>query len=364
MTSVAACLKAAADAGRMSLDIAAILAVDGIANGAIYILVAIGLVLIFTVTRVIFVPFGDIAAFAALTLAALNDKRLPGTAGLVLALAVVASRDGGLRARAARALARRRRARSAIISCCRALAVGAVRLALLLDPPMPVRVLMALTLVLPIAPLLDRIVFRPIADATVLLLLIVAVALHFALVGLGLLFFGPEGVRTDPFTDASFTIGGVMVSGQTALIVAAAVVFSALLFLLFDFTLTGKALRATAVNRTGARLMGIRPSRSGAIAYLLGSLMAGVSGILIAPVNTIFYDSGFLIGLKAFVGAIIGGLVSYPLTALGAVMVGMLESFAAFQSSSFKDVIVFSLLIPVLVWRSLISDETEEDIEE
>ena len=167
-----------------------------------------------------------------------------------------------------------------------------------------------------------------------------------------------------PFTDASFTIGGVMVSGQTALIVAAAIVFSALLFLLFDFTLTGKALRATAVNRTGARLMGIRPSRSGAIAYLLGSLMAGVSGILIAPVNTIFYDSGFLIGLKAFVGAIIGGLVSYPLTALGAVMVGMLESFAAFQSSSFKDVIVFSLLIPVLVWRSLISDETEEDIEE
>ena len=69
---------------------------------------------------------------------------------------------------------------------------------------MPVRVVLALLLVLPIAPLLDRIVFRPIADATVLLLLIVAVALHFALVGLGLLFFGPEGVRTDPFTDASF----------------------------------------------------------------------------------------------------------------------------------------------------------------
>ncbi len=229
---------------------------------------------------------------------------------------------------------------------------------------MPVRVVMALALVLPIAPLLDRIVFRPIADATVLLLLIVAVALHFALVGLGLLFFGPEGVRTEPFTDLSFTLGGVMVSGQTALIVGAAIVFSALLFLLFDFTLVGKALRATAVNRTGARLMGIRPSRSGAVAYLVGSAMAGVSGILIAPVNTIFYDFGFLIGLKAFVGAIIGGLVSYPLTALGAVMVGMLESFAAFQSSALKDVIVFSLLIPVLLWRSLISDETEEDIEE
>ena len=75
----------------MTPDIAAILAVDGIANGAIYVLVAIGLVLIFTVTRVIFVPFGDIAAFAALTLAALDEKRLPGTAGLVLGLAALAT---------------------------------------------------------------------------------------------------------------------------------------------------------------------------------------------------------------------------------------------------------------------------------
>ena len=347
----------------MTPDIAAILAVDGIANGAIYVLVALGLVLIFTVTRVIFVPFGDISAFAALTLAALNEKRLPGTAGLVLALAVIATlmelvslgRRGRWRA-APRALG--------FYLLLPVFAVAVARVGIAYDPPMPARVALALLLVLPIAPLLDRIVFRPIADATVLLLLIVAVALHFALVGLGLLFFGPEGVRTDPFTDASFEIAGLSVSGQTALIVVAAIVFSALLYLLFDFTLTGKALHATAVNRTGARLMGIRPERSGAIAYLLGSLMAGVSGVLIAPVNTIFYDSGFLIGLKAFVGAIIGGLISYPGAAIGAVFVGMLESFASFQSSAFKDVIVFALLIPVLLWRSVASVSQEEDIEE
>ena len=347
----------------MSFDIAAILAVDGIAVGAIYVLVAIGLVLIFTVTRVIFVPFGDIAAFAALTLAALNEKRLPGTAGLVLTLAAVAS------AVEIFSLWRRRRLKTAprallglfvIPAALVAFAWGVQRF----DPPMPVRVVLAILLVLPIAPLLDRIVFRPIADATALLLLIVAVALHFALAGLGLLFFGPEGVRTDPFLDSSFTLGGVMISGQTALIVGAALVFSALLFAMFDFTLMGKALRATAMNRTGARLMGIRPARAGTIAYIAGSLMAAVSGVLIAPVNTIFYDSGFLIGLKAFVGAIIGGLVSYPLTAFGALLVGMLESFAAFQSSAFKDVIVFSLLIPVLIWRSMAMRDVEEDVEE
>jgi branched-chain amino acid transport system permease protein len=92
--------------------------------------------------------------------------------------------------------------------------------------------------------------------------------------------------------------------------------------------------------------------------------MAGVSGILIAPVNTIFYDSGFLLGLKAFVGAIVGGMTSYPFAALGALGVGVLESFASFQSSALKDVIVFSLLIPILLWRSIASTHSEEEVEE
>ncbi|KJC56138.1 ABC transporter permease [Bradyrhizobium sp. LTSPM299] len=347
----------------MTADIAAILAVDGIATGAIYALVAIGTVLIFTVTRVIFIPFGDIAAFTALTLAALDARQIPGTVGLVVVLACMAclmevtslARAGELRA-----------VPKAVLGylVLPLVAVGIVWLAMRFNPLMQIRIVLALLLILPVAPLLDRIVFRPIADASVLLLLTVSVALHFALVGLGLMFFGPEGVRTEPLTSLALDIGDVHVPGQTMLILTAALVFSGLLFLFFDFTLLGKALRATAFNRTGARLMGIRPARAGTIAYLLGSLMAGVSGILIAPVNTIFYDSGFLIGLKAFVGAIVGGLVSYPGAALGAFGVGILESFASFESSTLKDVIVFSLLIPVLLWRSLASQHSEEEVEE
>ena len=74
-----------------------------------------------------------------------------------------------------------------------------------------------------------------------------------------------------------------------------------------------------------------------------------------------YYDSGFLIGLKAFVAAIIGGLVSYPLTALGALAVGVVESFASFWSGALKDVIVFSLLIPVLLLRSFLLGHAEEE---
>jgi len=348
----------------MDAEIAAILAMDGIATGVIYVLIGLGFVLIFAVTRVIFVPFGDIAAFTALTLASLELSRMPGTVGLVAVLAVLATLMESATLLRARALNRLPRAFLYYLIL-PLLPAAAVWIAAGTALGMPLRIGLSLALVLPIAPLLDRVVFRPIADASVLLLLTVAVALHFALVGLGLLFFGPEGVRTQPLTDAVFEIGGLIVNAQTLLIVAAAIVFSGLLFLFFEFTLLGKALRATAVNRTGARLVGIRPATTGTIAYLLASMLAGVSGMLIAPVTTIFYDSGFLIGLKAFVGAIFGAMASYPVTALGAVLVGLLESFASFWSSAFKEVVVFGILIPVLLWRSFsLAPAEEEEAEE
>jgi len=210
-------------------------------------------------------------------------------------------------------------------------------------------------------------VFQPIADASVLVLLIVSLALHFLLSGLGLLFFGPEGSRTRPLAGGALQLAeGFSMSGQTVLMIASAIVLSALFFLVFERTIAGKALRATAVNRIGARLVGIRPARTALLAYGCASLLAGLIGVLIAPVTTMYYDSGFIIGLKAFVAAIIGGLVSYPATAAGALAVGLVESFASFWSGALKDVIVFSLLIPVLMLRSFLSaqgDEEEEEID-
>jgi branched-chain amino acid transport system permease protein len=155
------------------------------------------------------------------------------------------------------------------------------------------------------------------------------------------------------------------VSGQSLLVVGSAAVFGLLLFLFFERTLSGKALRATAINRVGARLVGIELSTTAATAFLLASALAGVSGILIGPIATLYYDSGFLIGLKAFVGAIIGGLVSYPATIAGAILVGLFESFASFWNSALKEVIVFGSLIPILLWQSFATRSgVEEEIEE
>jgi branched-chain amino acid transport system permease protein len=348
----------------MTWDVALILGIDGLANGAVYLLAGIGLVLIFSVTRVVFVPFGDIAAFAALTLAAFETNRLPPTIGMigVLACLAVVVEVSSLLRRAEYGRIPRAVAGWGLLPALPCLIAWAVA-----RPGVPAafQIAAAVLLVVPLAPLVARIVFQPIADASVLVLLIVSLALHFLLSGLGLLFFGPEGSRTAPLASGSLTLGdGYAVSGQVVLMVVSAVVLSGLFFLVFEHTVTGKALRATAVNRVGARLVGIRPARTALLAYGCASLLGGLIGVLIAPVTTMYYDSGFIIGLKAFVAAIIGGLVSYPLTAVGGLAVGLVESFASFWSGAMKDVIVFSLLIPVLMLRSFLSIHAEDDDED
>jgi branched-chain amino acid transport system permease protein len=83
--------------------------------------------------------------------------------------------------------------------------------------------------------------------------------------------------------------------------------------------------------------------------------------LLIGPTTTVFYDSGFLIGLKGFVAAVVAGLSSYPGALIGALFVGVVEAFGAFWASAFKEVIVFTLILPILLWRSLTSGHSDEE---
>lgn len=344
----------------MDFQIALLLGQDGIVNGAIYALLALALVLVFAVTRVIFIPQGEFVAFGALTLASFQTGRVPGTLWLLLGLgaavaaveAAIALRNGSFR-----------RLMSALAwnLAYPAFAAAVVFLGKPQQWSLALQVALALALVVPLGPMVYRLAFQPLASASVLVLLIVAVAVHLTLVGLGLLFFGAEGSRTPAFSEASFDWGGVPVSGQTLWVIGASVILIVVLYLFFERSLWGKALRATAINRVGARLMGISTTQAGKLSFLLAAAIGAFSGILIAPITTVYYDTGFLIGLKGFVGAIIGGLASYPVAAAGAVLVGLLESFSSFWASAFKEVIVFTLIIPVLVWRSLTTHHVEDE---
>ncbi len=344
----------------MDLQIALILGQDGITNGSIYALLALALVLVFAVTRVIFIPQGEFVAYGALTLAMMENGNVPGTIWLlILAGIAVTALDGVAALRAGQV---RKLGAIAGINLIYPLALLGVLSALpLADLALPLQVLAALLIVVPMGPMMYRLVYQPIAEAPVLILLIVSVAAHVAMVGLGLVFFGAEGYRTPPFSEARFEIGPMMITGQTIWVVLSSLVLIVALALFFGRTLYGKALRATAINRTGARLMGISPALAGKLTFFLAALIGVLSGVLISPITTIYYDTGFLIGLKGFVGAIIGGLASYPIAAAGALLVGLLEAFSSFWASAYKEVIVFTLIIPVLLWRSLKSHHLEEE---
>jgi len=348
----------------MDFSIAAILAQDGLTSGAIYALLALALVLVFSVTRVIFIPQGEFVAFGALTLAAMQANKFPQSATLLVGLGLltfVVEMVANLRT------AERRRS-----------AVPAIALALakfvlfplavffltrtIASPTLPLawQVLLTLAIVIPMGPMVYRLAFQPLAEASTLVLLIVAVGVHFVLTGLGLLMFGAEGSRTTAFSNARIEIGALAVTGQSIVIVGVSITLILALYLYFERTLLGKALRATAVNRLGARLVGIGTTQAGRLAFVLAAAMGALCGVLIAPLTTVYYDSGFLIGLKGFVAAIIGGMSSYPIAAIGAVLVGLLESYSSYWASAFKEVIVFTLIIPVLLWRSLTSHQIEE----
>src|SRR5437660_4597757 len=162
----------------MTPEIALRLAQDGISTGAIYVLVALGIVLIFLVTRVIFVPFGDVVGYSALTVAALQLQQMPGTVWLVLTLAAIAT------VMEAYGLARRGQMHRlpkalllyAVLPC---IPAALVWLAAGRDLPMWVGIALTLAILMPISPLLYLIAFNRLAGALVMFGFIIAVAVDF-----------------------------------------------------------------------------------------------------------------------------------------------------------------------------------------
>jgi len=348
----------------MTFDIPLWLAQDGLTNGAIYALLALALLLVSSVTRVIFVPQGDFISFAALSFATIQAGQaptfvyVPVVAGLVATLMETASaiRSGTYRQLGIAVLG------YLVVPC---VVAATVTWAAPLKPDPVWQLLMVIAIVVPLGPIVYRIAFQPVANASVLVLFMAAVAVHYVLHGLGLIAFGGEGLRAAAISDTSFSIGPIQASMQSLLVLLASGLIMLCLWLFMGRTMLGQALRATAFNRVGSRLVGIRPQLAGSISMLLAALIGTLSGLLIAPLTTIYYDTGFLIGIKGFVGAVLGGMASFPLAAVGSVALGLTESFASFALSAFKETIVFAITIPALIWLSLrlrhVTDDAEDD---
>ena len=114
----------------------------------------------------------------------------------------------------------------------------------------------------------------------------------------------------------------------------------------------GKGLRACAVNRRASRLMGINPSRMSLLAFSLAAALGAIGGMVMAPATRPTYDMGLMLGLKGFVAAIMGGLLSYPGAVVGGLVLGVVENVGAgVTSAGYKEIIVFVILVLILLFR-------------
>ena len=202
---------------------------------------------------------------------------------------------------------------------------------------------------------IERFAYRPLRNAPRIAPLISALGVSFFLQSTALLLFGPRfrSYSTFEFLGGAVTVAGVRISYTRILVVVAAIVLMLALTWLVGRTTLGKAMRATAFDREAAAMMGIDVDRVIVATFLIGSVLAGAAGVMFGLVFfSVFHLMGFMAGLKGFTAAVVGGIGSIPGAMLGGLLIGLAEAFSAgYISSTFQDLIVFSILIAVLLFR-------------
>lgn len=154
------------------------------------------------------------------------------------------------------------------------------------------------------------------------------------------------------FSPEPVSILGARIAENSLGIIGVSLLVMALLYVFFEYTRTGIAMRAASMNRRAALLMGVNVGRVSLVAWSLASAISVVSGLLVAPLTFLDFEMMFAVLLKAFAGAILGGFNSLPGAIVGCVVIGVLENlFAAYISSAFKDTFAFGIIIVVLMIR-------------
>jgi branched-chain amino acid transport system permease protein len=281
------------------------LSLDGIRAGSIYALIALGFVVIYCVTGIINFAQGEFVMLGAMLCVTVYHSGLPLPPLWKLILAII---------------------------------VGIVGTTL-------------------VGLAMERLTIYPARGATVVTLIIITIGVTIALRAIALLVWGTRPYYVPAFTtleleDRTLRMGEIIVKAQSFWIWGVVAVVLVLLYLFFDHTIQGKALRACAVNRRAAELMGISPSRMSLISFGLAAALGAVGGIVLAPATRPTYDMGLILGLKGFVAAIMGGLVSFPGAVLGGLILGVAENIGAgVTSAGYKDIVAFAILILILLFR-------------
>lgn len=202
--------------------------------------------------------------------------------------------------------------------------------------------------------LIEKIAYKPLRKAPPLAVLITAIGMSYFLQSASLLIF-TSAKRTFPvaLNIPSFTIGSLVIPGQTVLILIVTSVCMVLLTLFINKTKAGSAMLAVSEDRDAAQLMGVNVNKTISMTFAIGSALAAVAGILFASSYIYVYPTmGSLVGIKAFVAAVLGGIGSIPGAMLGGILLGLIESLSkTYISTQLSNAIVFGILIIVLLVR-------------
>ena len=203
--------------------------------------------------------------------------------------------------------------------------------------------------------LIERVAYRPLRNSPRLAPLITAVGMSFVLQGIMYLWRGAFQVHIpDLLPGTRIPLGGgASIGVKDLLVIAIAAALVVALTLFIARTQLGKAMRATAQDRDSAQLMGIDINRTIAATFFIGAILAAAGGLVRGLYfNTVNYSDGYQLGLFAFTAAVFGGIGNIQGAALGGLFIGIVKAFGdAYFSSSWTDVYVFAILILVLVFR-------------
>jgi branched-chain amino acid transport system permease protein len=295
--------------------------VEGLSNGAIWALIAIGYTLVYGIIELINFAHGDVFMIGSLTAAGLW-----GTLGLGLATGPLGLVAGLL----------------ATLLVCMAVC-GSLNV------------------------LIERVAYRPLRNAPKLASLITAVGFSFILQNVGLLWLGGNPVGVNDLireNDTVFHISGVIVHRADVLAILVMVPLVLGLSWFINRTRAGKAMRATAQDPEAARLMGINTNSTISLTFLVGGMLAGAAGLVYALYETnVWYFQGFEAGLIAFTAAVMGGIGNVRGAVLGGLLIGCIQELSDSRlGPQWTEAVVFAYLILVMVLRprGLLGEETRE----
>ncbi len=219
--------------------------------------------------------------------------------------------------------------------------------------PLWTAVVLAVAAVTVVALLLERLAIRPLRGASVITLIIATIGASLVLQGGAKLIWGPEAVRLPAFSgETPIRIGGGGINPQRLWVMGVAVLGVVGVQLFFKYTLTGKAMRACAINQAAARLAGISAAHMVRLSFAMSGALAALGGVVLTPVALMQYSQGTHYTLTGFLAAVVGGLGSGLGAVLGGVMLGIVESLSAgFISSGYSKAIALAVALIVLWWR-------------